>query len=481
MRSQGSREKLHFLSGKDLAAEIRNRHISAAAVVEHFIHRIETCDKGKTNLVVVTCYDAARQRAAQADAALARDELWGPLHGVPMTVKENWGMTNVQTTCALDNYTKNRKTGQAELFIPTEDAEVVRRVQNAGAIILGKTNLPMGARDWQSYNDLYGTSLNPWSFDHAPGGSSGGGAGAVAMCLTPLEIGSDIGGSIRTPAHFTGVCGHMPSPGVVDKFGMTPPYPSRFYDDLSRGGPLARCCEDLQLMMDVLAGPAPKLAAGGWSLSLPPPVVTDVSKLRLGVWADDEECQVDTQYAELIRQAGRSLAAQGAKVDFNVRPAVSINESLEVYVPMEAAISLGGTASPSLMHKRRKLAERWEQLFASGFDAILCPVAPTAALKHDHTEPMMGREMLVNGKRRMYVETLAYAATIIIADLPATVVPIGFVEDDGYRLPVGVQIVCPLLQDLTAIEVGKMLERSHERFRSTPPPAAVADTLASNL
>ena len=200
-----------FITGRKLAAEIRAGAITSATALECYIGRIEALD-GPTNLVVVKMYAAARVRAGEADAARARGESWGRLHGVPMTVKENFAIEGVQTTCGNLRYAT---LSLGEPYKPDINAAVVERVLAEGAVIFGKTNLPTDAADMQSYNEIYGTSRNPWNLAHTPGGSSGGSAGAVAAGFTPLEIGSDIGGSIRTPCHFSGVCGHKPTQVAV--------------------------------------------------------------------------------------------------------------------------------------------------------------------------------------------------------------------------------------------------------------------------
>jgi amidase len=309
------------ISGTKLAADIKARKVTSVQATEFFIQRIESLDKkATTNLVVIRLFDAARKRAAEADAALARGESWGVLHGVPMTVKENYAMVGVQTTCGIP---RMMKLDNGAPFKPSINAAVVQRVLDAGAIILGKTNLPTEAADFQSYNPIYGTSRNPWNLEHTPGGSSGGSAGAVAAGFTPLEIGSDIGGSIRTPVHFSGVCGHKPTQGVIDKFGMVPPHPfSLHQENLAVAGPICRNCDDLLLMMDVLSGPEPSRARGGWGLTLPAPSVSleDVSKLRVAVWKDDAYCETDKEYVAQIEAAAESLRAAGASVDYEARP-----------------------------------------------------------------------------------------------------------------------------------------------------------------
>merc|ERR1719428_1881325 len=189
-----------------------------------------------------------------------------------MTVKENFAIKGVQTTCGNLRYAKlsNGSVGGTgrllwrrprNPYLPDINATVVDRLLAEGAVIMGKTNLPTDAADFQSYNPIYGTSKNPWDLERTPGGSSGGSAGAIAAGLTPLEVGSDIGGSIRTPVHYSGVCGHKPTQQAIDKFGMCPPYPlSLHLEDLAVAGPICRSCDDLALLLDILSGADPHRA-----------------------------------------------------------------------------------------------------------------------------------------------------------------------------------------------------------------------------
>jgi amidase len=330
-----------YISGNQLAADIKARKVTSVEATEFFIQRIKDLDKkSTTNLVVVRLFEPARKRAIEADAALARGESWGALHGVPITVKENYAMVGVQTTCGMKRLAE---MDEGKPYKPTINAAVVQRLLDAGAIIMGKTNLPTEAADFQSYNPVYGTSRNPWNLAHTPGGSSGGSAGAVAAGLTPLEVGSDIGGSIRTPSHFSGVCGHKPTQGAIDKYGMVPPHPfSLHQENLAVAGPICRNCDDLLLMMDILAGPDPYRERGGWQLNLPPPAVAikDVSKLRVAVWADDSYCQIDTEYRAQIDAAAESLKAAGATVDYTARPDFTFEGTVRVKLRAHVEVSI---------------------------------------------------------------------------------------------------------------------------------------------
>jgi amidase len=235
-----------FRSAVELAAAIRRKEVSSRELVEHYLARIERFNP-PINAVVTLDADRVRARADAADAALARGDLAGPLHGVPMTIKDSIETAGMRTTAGAEIYAKH---------VPKHDAPAVARLIAAGAVIMGKTNTPRFAMDVQSYNSLFGTTNNPWDLTRTPGGSSGGAAAALAAGLTALELGSDIGGSIRTPAHFCGVYGHKPTHGIVPTRGHIPGPPGTLSEpDIAVLGPLARHAEDLALAMDVVAGP----------------------------------------------------------------------------------------------------------------------------------------------------------------------------------------------------------------------------------
>ena len=241
-----------------LAESIRRRDVSSRELLEHYLARVERLN-APLNAVVTLDPDGARLAADAADAATARGEDGGPLHGVPMTIKDTYQTAGIRTTCGLAAWD----------HVPDHDAEAVRRLRDAGAVIFGKTNTPTLAGDWQTYNPIFGTSNNPWDTARTAGGSSGGAAAAVATGMTALELGSDIGGSIRLPSNWCGVCGHKPTWGVVPQHGHLPPAPGTLSStDLAVIGPLARNVDDLELALGVLAGPAGH-AAVGWRLELP--------------------------------------------------------------------------------------------------------------------------------------------------------------------------------------------------------------------
>lgn len=298
-----------YSSAIAIAGSIRRREVSSREVLEYFLARIERLDK-PVNSVVTLDSERARNDAEAADAALARGDVTGPLHGVPMTVKDSFQTAGLRTT-----------SGAPELaaFVPQEDAWPVRRLREAGAVVFGKTNLPIYAGDLQSYNEVFGTTNNPYDLSRTPGGSSGGSAAALACGFTPLELGSDIGGSIRLPSHMSGVVGHKPSYGIVPAHGQIPGPPGTLtLADLAVAGPMARSVEDLELALNIMAGPN-RWERAAWRLELPPPRRQALRDYRVAAWLDDPMCRVEPQVRQLIERAVDALSANGLTVDRNAR------------------------------------------------------------------------------------------------------------------------------------------------------------------
>ena len=248
---------LEHRTATELVALLKSRELSSVELTEHFINRIEAHD-GDINAVVVRTFDDARARAKDADAAIAAGRDLGPLHGLPMTIKESYVIADTPATWGIEGFRNNVATG---------DGLAVRRFRAAGAHFLGKTNVPVDLGDFQSYNPIYGTTGNPFDVSRTPGGSSGGSAAALTAGFTGLEAGSDIGGSIRNPAHFCGVYGHKPTYGIIPMQGheLVAGMPEA---DQAVCGPLARGAEDLHTALDIMAGPADREALG-WRLELP--------------------------------------------------------------------------------------------------------------------------------------------------------------------------------------------------------------------
>lgn len=481
-------DELAFADATSLAAKIKNKAVSSVELLEHYIARMERYNPD-INAIIVTQLDKARARAKEADKALARGETWGPLHGVPMTVKESYNITGLPTTWGNPELKNN---------IADSDAVACERLQNAGAIIFGKTNVPIFLSDFQSYNEVYGTTNNPFDLTRGPGGSSGGAAAALAAGLTGLEMGSDIGGSIRNPAHFCGVFGHKPTWGVLPMRGHALPGVLTS-SDISVIGPLARSAEDLKLAMDLVGG-ADDLHLPGWKLELSEPKWRDFKDLKVAVWADDEVAPVDQSVKDRVLEVARLVADAGGTVDYEARPSFVPSYSHEQYTNLlhsamsarqpddvfeqnwERRQTLAAdddsqlaqvTRASTLFYRewhaynenRTHLRWAWHEFFKD-YDLLLTPMCATSAFPHDHNPQMSQRTITVNNESRPYFEQVFWAGLTGVSYLPSTIVPTGL-DDKG--LPIGVQIVSREMFDLHTIEFARRV--AGERGGFVPPPA----------
>ncbi|HEX6659548.1 MAG TPA: amidase [Ilumatobacter sp.] len=465
---------LHWWTAGDLAAAIRGREVSAREALEHFVERIERLD-GPVNSVVMWDLDRAREAARAADEAVHEGEKLGPLHGVPMTIKDTFQTEGCITTSGAP---------QLSTFVPTEDAWPVARLRAAGAIPFAKTNVPIFAGDIQTYNDVYGTTNNPHEVSRTSGGSSGGSAAALSMGFTSIELGSDIGGSIRLPSHSCGVMGHKPSYGIVPGHGQIPGMPGTLTQaDLNVVGPMARSIGDLELELDLLAGPD-RWNAPAWRLDLPPARAATLGELRIAAWLDDPYCPVDASTRRLLAETVDAIERAGGRIDTEARPGFTLEKVDTVFNRLLYAALAGEHKPEKIEHlaantddtvsgfckrataarhrdwladneRRLQIRERWRQFFER-FDVILLPVQPRGAFPHDHSEPMMDRMVEINGVTRTYLDLTGWIGPAGAGFLPATVVPIGL-GDDG--LPVGVQIVGPYLHDKTTLQAGRLIAR----------------------
>ena len=477
---------LAFLSATQLAAKIRLREISSEELLRLYFERIDRYN-GDLNAIVVQRRDEAVAAAKKADQELAKGtEQLGALHGVPMTVKESYGVAGTPSTWGIPEMKDN---------VVESDALPIQRLKAAGAIIFGKTNVPIRLADFQSYNDIYGTTNNPWDRTRGPGGSSGGSAAALAAGLTGLETGSDIGGSIRNPAHYCGVFGHKPTWGLLPPRGHAMPgvlSPS----DISVIGPLARSATDLKTAVLTMGGPD-EIAARGQSLNLPR-LEKKPGSMKIAVWRDDEMAPVAKEVSERVDLIAQTLADLGANIDFDARPGFTAQHSDFVYrnllqATMSARLSdeqyahaLDSVASldsedksteasvrrsqvarfrewNALNEQRTHLRWAWHDFF-NEYDVLLTPVMATAAFPHDH-RPMRERKIQVDNSPQDYGTQVFWSGLTCGSYLPSTVIPTGL-NDQG--LPIGIQIAGPEYGDLITIEVAELLEQ--EGFTFTPAP-----------
>ena len=371
----------------------------------------------------------------------------------------------------------------------------------AGAIVFGKTNLPRWSGDGQSYNKLFGTTNNPWDLERTPGGSSGGASAAVAAGLSAFDIGTDIGGSIRLPAHFAGVFGHKPSWGVVPGWG----YLDHVTDgptnvDVNVLGPLARSADDLELIMSVIAGPTPELAPA-WRLDLPEPRHRDLTDYRVAAWYDEPAIPVDDDVTGVVESAVEALEKAGVNVE-RTRPDIDIERTWELAMSLISVATathwdeetfqrlreIAWTPSDRsqdtverariqamdhrtwrrLNDEREKLRRQWDRFFEQ-YDILLCPVSVVPAFPHLHEGNMFSRTLTVNGADRPYSDLIRWTMTIGVGYLPVSVPPIGLTPT---QLPVGVQVVGPYLGDRTTMAFARHLAHLTDGYHVPPMAAA---------
>ena len=478
---------LHFRSATDLARLLRARKVTASALLEECLDQYAKHNE-KLNAVVVTDIDRAKKAAAASDRRLKKGKPIGPLDGVPMTAKESFDLTGTPSTWGVPRFRDN---------IASADAVAITRLTDAGAVIYGKTNVPLMLADWQSFNEIYGTTNNPWDVTRAPGGSSGGSAVALATGMSALEVGSDIGASIRNPAHYCGVYGHKPTYGVVPYRGHHLPgivHPS----DISVAGPLARSARDLAMMMKLMAG-TDGVEARGLTLKLPPARQKSLKEFRVAVMVTDEQSEVDLPVQDLIGKLTTFLGKRVKKISTTARPAFSSKEAMDVYIallrsatsrrqtdteftvnaahvarldPLDDSYLAKMMRAYVLPHRnwlfynerRHQMRLLWDQFF-DDWDVMLCPAAASAAFPHDQLGERHERTIEVNGKRVPTTDQLFWAGYSGGYYLPSTIAPMGLTSQG---LPAGIQIIARQYCDYTSIRFAELLEKEYGGF--VPPP-----------
>jgi len=451
------------------AAAIREGRFRSRELLELFVDRIERIN-GKLNAVVTLDLPTAREAADAADRMAADGNFAGPLHGVPITIKDALETAGIRSTGGATELSDN---------VPGRDAPVVASLKAAGAIVFGKTNLPRWSGDIQSYNDLFGTTVNPWNPERIPGGSSGGAAAAVAAGLTGFEIGTDIGGSIRFPSAFCGVFGHKPTWGVVPATGYLDHEAGGTTEaDVNVLGPIARAAEDLELLLDVI------LRRGGPLVASLRPAPDDVKQLRVAAWLDDDFCPVDKKVLDVMSAAVDRLEAAGVSVDRNARPNLDPNHAIQIglwlvtaamsqSMPAEAlqgvdgANALGGASHRQWldMHAEREtIRVLWGEFFKR-YDAILMPISFVPPFPHVHEGNFGTRRLMCNGSERAYADLVRWTILTGMAYLPASVPPIGR-DSDG--LPSSFQVVGPPGSDYTMIRLAGFISGLCGGYQ--PPP-----------
>lgn len=469
-------------------AALRAGEVTSVELAEEAIARIEREDKA-INAICVPDFARARAAAHRADQARARGED-RPLLGIPVTVKESYDVTGLPTTWGMPQHRNH---------VPAEDAVQVSRLKAAGAVVLGKTNVPLGLQDLQSFNEIYGTTNNPWDHTRTSGGSSGGSAAALASGFGALSIGSDIGGSLRTPAHFCGVYAHKPTIGLAASRGMVaPPEPALPVElDLAVVGPMARTAADLTLLLDVMAGPDPLTLGVAHRVALPPSRHERLGDFRVLVLDEHPLLTTGAAVRAGVQRVVDALVAGGARVERHSALLPDPAEAATLYMqllfsgsaahfPLDSYEQLRTVAaglSPDdqgldaarlramvfthrdwkLANNRRELHRHaWRQLFAE-FDAVVCPITPTPAFPHDHNPDLMARRIDIDGVEYPFFDQLVWAGVATMPGLPATAVPAGR-SPEG--LPVGVQLVGPMFEDRTPLRLAELLEREIGGFQA---------------
>ncbi len=477
---------LPFRSAKQLAAAIKARKIGCKELLDLYLKRVEKYNP-RLNAIIAQDIPAAIKRARAADGAVKKRAKLGPLHGVPMTIKESFNVVGMPTTWGVPDLRNN---------FPPRNALAVDRFLAAGAVLFGKTNVPLNLADWQSYNAIYGTTNNPWDLSLSPGGSSGGSAAALAAGLTGIEAGSDIGSSIRNPAHYCGVFGHKPTWGICSPRGHALPGVVAA-GDISAIGPLARSADDLAIALAVMAGPD-EIDGAGWKLDLPAPRKKSLREFKVAVVLDDPNGEVDEAVKQRIQAVADFLVRKKAKVSDRARPGFDTTEMYRVFILLLRSATSGRmtpeqfeknlealkalraddesyfarmTRGNALHHRdwvrlnnaRHTMRLQWAEFFKE-WDVLICPAAASAACPHDQAGERWQRAIAVNGKRVPSTDQMFWAGYSGLFYLPSTVAPAGFTTKG---LPVGVQIVGPQYGDRTTIEFARLLEREFQAF--VPP------------
>ena len=454
-------QDITFSSAGDLAASIKARRVSATEVLDAHLRQIDACNPS-LNAVVTIDAERARADAKAADEAIARGDSIGPLHGVPFTLKDAFATKGMRTTVGFAPFD----------HVPTIDSTVAARLKNAGAILVGKTNVPVLLADYQTSNPIFGRTNNPWNVARTPGGSSGGAAAAVATGMTPFEIGTDLSGSIRVPAHFCGVFGLKPTEHRVSLNGVVPvpqggPRPVRI---MSCVGPMARSADDLGLLLSIIAGPDPgdtdvdPVPLGDFS-------AVEAKGLRIAFAPTIGQLSVSNAIRGALETVARRLESAGAIVEEATLPALDFIDDLKqagALIPKMTSAFSPGPDNPkaslaeylTALDRRDRSIGAWEAFFQR-WDALLCPPAITTAFPHLNP----GAPLEVDGRQEQYFSLGAHTTLFNYSGHPGIVVPSGVMDGD---LPIGVQLVGRWWSEARLIGIAKTLTEMTGGFRRPP-------------
>lgn len=473
-----------FSSAAALAAKLRAGKLSSLALLDHYIARIERHDPA-LNAVVVRDFERARKRAKAADRALKKGQSFGPLHGLPMTVKESFNVAGLKTTWGNPAFRDN---------VANYTSVAIERLQAAGVVVLGKTNVPLMLQDLQSYNAIYGTTKNPYDLARTPGGSSGGGAAAVAAGLSAADFGSDLAGSIRVPASFCGLYAHKPSFGVVPTRGHGLA-PALALPDISVLGPIARSARDLEPLLLATAGPLADDAAG-WTLKLPASRAEHLRGLRIGLLTDIDISPLANAVRGSLETLAQWLRKHGARVTPAALPidasrhqglfmqfvravgAARMNDATfqqtlaeaAKYSPDDRSAAAQNLRGLTQTHRdwcaaheaRTQLRAQWADYFHD-HDLLLIPATPVPAFPIDESPSREARKLAIDGREVAYNAQGFWQGIATLSYLPATVAPIA---RTAQGLPLAVQIIGPFLGDRSTIGFARLLEREYAAFEA---------------
>lgn len=467
-----------------MLAALRAKDISSVELTELLIDRI-TAEDDLINAIPVRTFDLARSAALKADEQIAAGDN-APLLGLPLTLKESTQVAGLPQSAGILDFAG---------YQPEANGLVANSVFAAGAGLLGKTNIPVALGDWQADSPVYGRTNNPWDLSRTPGGSTGGGGAALAAGFTPLELGSDIGGSIRIPAAYCGCFGHRPTETAIPKSGSFPmtdlPNPTFL---LGVQGPLARSAADLSLMFDVIAGPE-MFEDTGWTLNLPRPRHLNIADFRVAVLPSVLDIPCSAQVLKKLEELASFLGQEGATV-IDAKPGFDFTEYFADYLrllnqmtsiaeplaerqaraqalrsgdnPFDNAIADGLTQSAhefmNVVFRRQMALFQWREYFKE-VDAIIAPITLDSAFPHQ-SEPFHKRKLLIDNVERNYDENILYPSLAIFTGLPSTTIPAGL-DDKG--LPIGLQIIGPYLEDRTTLKLAELVEQGWHRFLAPPP------------
>jgi amidase len=479
--------ELDYATALQAADAIRKKQVSSVELTKRVFERIDRYNP-QLNAFAYQLREDAMAQAAKADAEQAKGNSLGVFHGVPITVKESYGVAGHPCTWGLPLLRDSRAP---------QDSDAVARLRAAGAVLVGATNVPVALSDWQSYNPIYGQTNNPWDVKRSPGGSSGGSAAALAAGFGYLSMGSDIGGSIRLPSHFCGVFGHKPTLDLVSTQGQLPggvQTAPGFSTLLAVGGPMARSAQDLLAALKVVGGPT-AWDARAWKWQMPEPRARSLKDFRVGYVIDDPIAPPTPEVKAVLQNVIEVLSRSGTKLKpgwpAGYRPAdllANYGFHLEAFLysvaPPEEQERLRKTFASNIgqgsgalssfadwqQQNFRRLGFRaqWQAWFEQ-VDVFLSPVAFTAAFPHDHSEPQEQRTIATSGGPRRYMDMRNWIALATVTGCPATVAPVGRTPDG---LPVGIQIMGPFWEDATPITFADLLTREIGGF--SPPPGYTA-------